>query len=352
MEWVRGKTIGHGSFAAVSIAKPTNQCSRFPPLMAVKSCGVSHCDSLVNERMILEELKDCPEIIDCYGDSITIENGKKLYNVALEYASGGALSEKVKNSGGLRLSENEIRRFTNSIVKGLEFIHRNGYVHCDIKLQNVLLVCDDCGNDAVKIADFGLAKKTTTAAVESNSKYEIRGSPMYMAPETVAGGEQESASDIWALGCLVTEMITGNPVWNCSDIGNLLMKIGVGTEIPEIPEKLSEEGKDFLGKCFLRDPTKRWTAEMLLDHPFVNTVSFKEEAENQISPRDPFDFPDWESEQSCSVAPEFDSWFGEEQELEEFRSGSPSIPPATRLGQLLTDQTPNWSVSNSWVKVR
>ncbi|KAI3500439.1 hypothetical protein L1887_36260 [Cichorium endivia] len=350
MEWVRGKTIGHGSFAAVSLAKPINQSSGFPPLMAVKSCGVSHCDSLMNERMILEELQDCPEIIGCYGDSMTIENGQRLYNVALEYASGGALSEKVKNSGGLRLSENEVRRYTNSIVKGLEFIHRNGFVHCDIKLQNVLLVCEG-GNDAVKIADFGLAKKTT-ATGELNSKYEIRGTPMYMAPETVVGGEQESASDIWALGCLVTEMITGNPVWNCSDIGNLLMKIGVGTEIPEIPGKISEEAKDFIGKCFLKDPRERWTAEMLLNHPFVTAVSFKEESENQISPRDPFDFPDWESEQSCSVtpefSPEFNCWFGEE----EFRSGSPSIPPATRLGQLLTDQKPNWSVSNSWVKVR
>lgn len=351
MEWVRGKTIGHGSFAAVSLAKPINQSSDFPPLMAVKSCGVSHCDSLINERMILEELKDCPEIIGCYGDSMTIENGQRLYNVALEYASGGALSEKVKNSGGLRLSENEVRRYTNSILKGLHFIHQNGYVHCDIKLQNVLLICDG-GKDAVKIADFGLAKKTTGSG-ELNSKYEIRGSPMYMAPETVVGGEQESASDIWALGCLVTEMITGNPVWNCSDIGNLLMKIGVGAEIPEIPGKLSEEGKDFIGKCFLKDPRKRWTAEMLLNHPFVNTVSFKEETENQISPRDPFDFPDWESEQSCLVtpesSPEFNCWFGEQ---DEFQSGSPSIPPATRLGQLLTDQKPNWSVSNSWVKVR
>ncbi|KVH92521.1 mitogen-activated protein kinase kinase kinase 17 [Cynara cardunculus var. scolymus] len=345
MEWVRGKTIGHGSFAAVSLAKPTNQNSGFPPLMAVKSCGVSHSASLMNERLILEELKDCPEIIGCYGDSLTIENGKRLYNVALEYASGGALADKVKNSGSFRLSESEVQRYTNSILRGLHFIHRNGFVHCDIKLQNVLLVSDGV-KDAVKIADFGLAKK---AAGDLNSKYEIRGTPMYMAPETVVGGEQESASDIWALGCLVTEMITGNPVWNCSDFGALLMKIGIGAEIPEIPAKLSDDGKDFLGKCFLKDPKKRWTAEMLLNHPFINTVTYKEEAENQISPRDPFDFPDWESQQSSESSTEFDCWIGDGSE---FLSGSPSIPPATRLGQLLTDLKPNWSVSSSWVKVR
>ncbi|KAK9067055.1 hypothetical protein SSX86_014379 [Deinandra increscens subsp. villosa] len=338
MEWVRGKTIGHGSFAAVSLAKPTTKSSNFPPVVAVKSCGISHSATLKNERIILEQLKDCPDIINCFGDSVTLENGERLYNVALEYASGGALSEKVKKNS--RLSENEIRLYTNSVLKGLCFIHRNGFVHCDIKLENILLVSDGV-KESVKIADFGLAKKTAVTG-DVSSKYEIRGTPMYMAPETVVGGEQESASDIWALGCLVTEMITGNPVWNCSDVGALLMKIGVGAEIPEIPGKLSDEGKDFVGKCFLKDPRKRWTAEMLLDHPFVNAGPFEEEVVNQISPRDPFGFPDWESEQSCSMTPEFDC-----------RSGSPAgVMPATRLGQLLTDQKPNWCVSNSWVEVR
>ncbi|KAK1433075.1 hypothetical protein QVD17_09981 [Tagetes erecta] len=336
MEWVRGRTIGHGSFASVSLAKPTNQNSDLPQLMAVKTCAASHSASLMNERMILEQLKDCPDIISCFGDSMTVENGERLYNVALEYASGGALSEKVKN----RLSENEIRRYTSSILKGLLFIHQSGFVHCDIKLQNVLLVCA-AGKESVKIADFGLAKKMNVAG-DGDSKYEIRGTPMYMAPETVVRGEQEAASDIWALGCLVTEMITGKSVWNCSDVGALFMKIGIGAEIPEIPGKLSSDGKDFLGKCFLKDPRKRWTAEMLLNHPFIiNSVAVAEETEtkteDQISPRDPFGFPDWESEKSCSIAPEV---------------GFPAILPATRLGQLMTDEKPNWSVMNSWVKVR
>ncbi|KAL8199336.1 hypothetical protein R6Q57_012904 [Mikania cordata] len=344
MEWVRGKTIGHGSFGAVSLAKPTNRSSDFPSIMAVKSCGISHCESLMNERMTLEQLKDCPEIIRCFGDSVTVENGVRLYNVALEYASGGALSEKVQKSGGFRLPESEVRRYTRSILNGLQFIHRNGFVHCDIKLQNILLVSDGV-TDAVKIADFGLAKKTIRTG-ELNSKHEIRGTPMYMAPETVAVGEQEPASDIWALGCLVVEMATGEPVWNCSDVGGLLMKIGIGAEIPTIPGKLSDAGKDFIGKCFLKDPRKRWTAEMLLRHPFVSSVLF-EETENQISPRDPFDFQDWESEQFCSLSPEFDCLVGEDGGSE-----SPSIPPAARLGQLLTARRPDWCDSNSWVNVR
>ncbi|KAM0032245.1 putative mitogen-activated protein kinase kinase kinase STE-STE11 family [Helianthus debilis subsp. tardiflorus] len=336
MEWVRGKTIGHGSFAAVSIAKPTNNSSGLPPVIAVKSCAASLAASLMNERMILEQLNDCPNIIRCFGDSVTVENGEKLYNVALEYASGGALSEKQQ------LSEYKIRQYTNSILEGLQFIHRNEIVHCDIKLQNVLVVSDGV-KESVKIADFGLAKKVVNG---SNSKFEIRGTPMYLAPETVTGGEQDAPSDIWALGCLVTEMITGKPVWNCADVSALLMKIGVGAEIPEIPGKLSDDGKDFLNKCFVKDPRKRWTAEMLLNHPFVNAGALEGETEDQISPRDPFGFLDWESEQSGSMTPKLDCWVGAEG------FGSESILPERRLGQLLTEQKPNWSVSDSWVNVR
>ncbi|KAL4577429.1 hypothetical protein LXL04_013538 [Taraxacum kok-saghyz] len=339
MEWVRGQAIGHGSFAVVNLAKPTSQSSRLPPLMAVKTCGASQSDSLKKECVILNELKDCPEIITCYGDNITTENGERLYNVALEYASGGSLAERVKSSDNFGLPESDVRRYTNSVLKGLLFTHRSGFVHCDIKLQNILLFSGDGnGKDHVKIADFGLAKK---AAEESNSKSknEIRGTPMYMAPETVIAGEQGPASDIWAVGCLVLELLTGKPAWSCSDVAAVLMKIGVGAEIPDIPGKLSDAGKDFLGKCFVKDHSKRWTAEMLLNHPFISG----QDQTSSSSPRDPFDFPDWELEPPIAVtpicSPKFVSWI----------SGETCISPASRLRQLVTDQRPDWSEGSSWM---
>ncbi|KAI3794091.1 hypothetical protein L1987_36718 [Smallanthus sonchifolius] len=335
MEWIRGQEIGHGTFAKVNLAKPTNQGSRFPPLMAVKSCALTHSSSLMNECTMLDQLKDCLEIVTCYGACVTVENGEKLYNVALEYASGGSLADKVKNSENSRLSESEVRRYTKSILKGLQFIHEKGVVHCDIKLQNILLF----SGDAVKIADFGLAKR---AAGVCDAGYEIRGTPLYMAPETVVGGKQEAASDVWAVGCLVSEMLTGKPAWTCSDIGALLMKIGVGAEIPDIPGKLSEAGKDFLGKCFVKETSDRWTAEMLLKHPFID-------GDDQIpscSPRNPFDFPDWESEQTFMVtsfcSPELESWNGVETR----------VSTASRLRRLVTVEVPDWSVSSGWVTAR
>ncbi|XP_019182871.1 PREDICTED: mitogen-activated protein kinase kinase kinase NPK1-like [Ipomoea nil] len=342
MDWVRGEMIGHGSFGKVSLAVPASQTSAAvpPAAMVVKSCLASSAASLLNERIVLEELQGCPEIIRCFGGGYSVEKGEKLYNVLLEFASQGSLADKVKNSDDRRLSEFEARRYAKGLVRGLTFVHKSGYVHCDIKLQNILLG-DDGG---VRIADFGLAKRDREGV--RNSGFELRGTPMYMSPEMVAGGEQGTAADIWALGCAVAEMVTGAPVWKCSDAVGLLMRIGVGEEVPEIPGKLSEEGKDFLGKCFVKDPRTRWTAEMLLSHPFVADHDDDELSSPSNSPRCPFDFQDWVSEaellESClTILPS--------PEPEYSRSKS----PAERLPGLVSDNLPIWSEDgDSWISVR
>ncbi|MBA0599519.1 hypothetical protein Gorai_005734, partial [Gossypium raimondii] len=106
-----------------------------------------------------------------------------------------------------------------------------------------------------------------------------------------------------ALGCAVVEMFTGKPAWNLkpgANMADLLIKIGASDELPGIPRELSGEGKDFLVKCFSRDPNKRWTAEMLLQHPFMagddepvpSTSSRGCVEEIAITPRCTLDFPD------------------------------------------------------------
>ncbi|KAK4409725.1 Mitogen-activated protein kinase kinase kinase [Sesamum angolense] len=358
MDWVRGEKLGHGSFATVNLAKAGSQSCVFPPLMAVKSCGFSHSSSLMNEKLILDDLKDCPEIIRCFGESCSYEKGEKLYNVLLEYAPGGALADKLRNSGG-GMPESDVRGYTKALLKGIHYIHKFGYVHCDIKLQNILLGA----NGRVKIADFGLAKRAG-GRKGCATGCELRGTPLYMSPEMVAGGEQGPPADIWALGCVVAEMLSGNPAWRCSDISRLLMRIGVGEEVPEIPRSLSGEGRDFLAKCFVKDPSKRWTAEMLLNHPFICDQDFeddgsknREENTPSTSPRCAFDFPDWASSVTCSItslsprgySPESGSWFSGESSS---GSGSWSNPAAARLMELVSDQNPNWSVSDDWVTIR
>ncbi|KAL6340259.1 hypothetical protein AAG906_040695 [Vitis piasezkii] len=82
-------------------------------------------------------------------------------------------------------------------------------------------------------------------------------------------------SDIWALGCVVIEMITGKLVWSCeqfegSDMRDLLRRIAYSPELPAFPSDISEQGRHFLESCLHRDIDERWSALMLLRHPFLS----------------------------------------------------------------------------------
>ncbi|KAF6162230.1 hypothetical protein GIB67_008359 [Kingdonia uniflora] len=175
------------------------------------------------------------------------------------------------------------RKLERSILRGLSMIHVKGFIHCDIKLQNILV----CGSMEVKIADFGLAKKKNCDFDDGVSG--LRGTPLYMSPESVSCNVYETGVDIWALGCVVSELVMGKSSWRClsdTDINGLLYRIGFGEELQVIPDKLCDDGKDFLIRCFTRDLMMRWTTEMLLNHPFVTLV------DSDTSPGSTFDFPE------------------------------------------------------------
>ncbi|XP_035547283.1 mitogen-activated protein kinase kinase kinase 3-like [Juglans regia] len=104
----------------------------------------------------------------------------------------------------------------------------------------------------------------------------LRGTPLYMAPEAVIENVHEPPCDIWALGCLVCEMLTGKSPWDREEKLNaneLLQLIGDECEVPKIPSGVSDEAKSFLKSCLARKPTYRFTAEMLMDHPWLHIQS-------------------------------------------------------------------------------
>ncbi|KAM2227668.1 hypothetical protein ACFXTI_014449 [Malus domestica] len=187
MEWIRGNKIGRGGFATIYKAKPKHPSSQLPALVAVKTTESGDSGTLKNEKQVLDQVGSCPHIIRCFGDNHTIENGEEFYNLVLEYANGGTLADELKKNGG-RLPEVEVRQHTKS------------------------------------------------KAGETQSKVEVRGTPLYMAPESVNDNMYEACSDVWSLGCLVAEMAKGKPVWDHKPGANMfkvLMRIG-GDEMPQI----------------------------------------------------------------------------------------------------------------------
>ncbi|XP_022159256.1 mitogen-activated protein kinase kinase kinase 17 [Momordica charantia] len=92
-----------------------------------------------------------------------------------------------------------------------------------------------------------------------------------MAPEMARENDFDWPIDIWAVGCVVLEMLTGKGVWSCTDSdSDLLALIGYSEELPEIPSRLSAMAKDFLGRCLVRSPYARSPAWLLLHHPFIS----------------------------------------------------------------------------------
>ncbi|KAK6162941.1 hypothetical protein DH2020_002782 [Rehmannia glutinosa] len=276
MHWTRGETLGKGGFGFVSIAK-THQESHLPPLVAVKSAKLSESGSLSKEKELLDKFQNCPSILRCFGDDVTTENNEKLYNILLEYASGGCLVDRIHLKG---LPENIVSRYTKSILKALIHIHKFGYVHCDVKPHNVLLVGDD--QDA-KLADFGSCKCWRD---DIGKSCDFRGTVIYAAPESISRQEYVPESDVWALGCTVLQMLTGKSPWvidrKTMEAKDVLFKIGCSNDIPEIQRhKISKEAKDFLKKCLVKDPRARWTADMLLDHPFLKMADHHLTARNR-----------------------------------------------------------------------
>ncbi|KAK2424360.1 mitogen-activated protein kinase kinase kinase [Trifolium repens] len=252
MEWTRGNIIGHGSSATVYLA--TSRTST--DVSAVKSAEttLSNSKQLQREQRILSSLSS-PYIVKYKGCNITKENKKKLFNLFMEYMPFGNLSQATH---GGRLNEATIAHYTRQILEGLEYLHSKGIVHCDIKGSNIL-VCEK----GVKIGDFGCAKMIDEIA-------PVAGTPLYMAPEVARGEEQGYPCDVWSLGCTIVEMATGFSPWsNVDDPVYVLFRVAYSNEVPMIPCFLSEQAKDFLEKCFMRNSNERWSCSQLLKHPFL-----------------------------------------------------------------------------------
>ncbi|KAL1203008.1 Mitogen-activated protein kinase kinase kinase 17 [Cardamine amara subsp. amara] len=266
INWTRGPIIGRGSTATVSLA-----ISSSGEIFAVKAAGLSSSTFLQKEQSILSTLSS-PHIVKYIGSSLTREDEGLVYNILMEYVSGGSLHDLIKNSGG-KLPEPAIKSYTHQILKGLMYLHERGIVHCDLKSQNVLI---DENGVVSKIADMGCAKPASTS--------EFSGTPAFMAPEVARGEEQRFPADVWALGCTVIEMMTGSSPWpELNDVVAAMYKIGLSGESPEIPGWISEKGKDFLNNCLKKDPKQRWTVEELLKHPFLDEESQTSDCLNKTS---------------------------------------------------------------------
>uniref|UniRef100_A0A7N1A898 Protein kinase domain-containing protein n=1 Tax=Kalanchoe fedtschenkoi TaxID=63787 RepID=A0A7N1A898_KALFE len=235
--WIRGPVIGRGATATVSLASSLADPHR---IFALKSSHIPSASALLrNEHAILSKIGPHPNLITSLGIHVSREGRCNLWT---EYVPGGTLADRIRTN---QLKHPKLIPFySRQILMGLEFLHANGVVHCDIKSENVL-VCDD---GSLKIADLGFSK------AEEMLPPTFSGTPAFMAPEVARGEAQGFPADIWALGCTIVEMSTGKSPWpEETNPVSALYRIGFSVDIPCIPASLSEQAGLGLGVAVRRE---------------------------------------------------------------------------------------------------
>jgi serine/threonine protein kinase len=195
-----------------------------------------------------------------------VDEEKGFVNIFQEWVPGGSIAHLLKRFGPFRVGV--VRTYTRQILEGLEYLHHNGIVHRDIKGGNILV--DDVGH--VKLADFGASQKM--AMGETQATTEIKGTPYFMAPEVLSDSRYGRRGDVWAMGCTIIQMLTGEPPWKelkLQSIIQLHVHLSQFQGIPPVHNvELPPALRAFLELCFTKDHKKRPMVDVLLEHSFLS----------------------------------------------------------------------------------
>ncbi|XP_065877547.1 mitogen-activated protein kinase kinase kinase 3-like [Euphorbia lathyris] len=265
IRWRKGGLIGEGSFGKVYMGMNLDSGE----LLAVKQVLIApNSASKEKTQACIRELEAEVELLKNLSHQNIVKylgttREDDSLNVLLELVPSGSISSLLEKFGSF--PESVIRMYTKQLLLGVEYLHKNGIMHRDIKGANILVDNKGC----IKLADFGASKKVVEQDTINGAK-SLKGIPYFMAPEVILETGHSFSADIWSVGCTVIEMATGKPPWSQQYQGMAAFyHIGATKSHPPIPKHLSSEAKDFLSKCFQREPDLRAVASDLLQHPFV-----------------------------------------------------------------------------------
>ncbi|XP_033112214.1 testis-specific serine/threonine-protein kinase 1-like [Anneissia japonica] len=261
----RGFTLGHvlgeGSYATV--------CTSFYDKINAKCAMKIICRRkapkdflqkfLPRELRIIRRVRH-KNIISFY-DVFEVNN--KVY-IAMEIAGHGDLLEYIKLRGAL--PEEKSRNFFTQLIDGVEYMHRLGIVHRDLKCENLLLD----GKNNIKISDFGFSREFNQGDLSKT----FCGSAAYAAPEVLQGiPYQPKAYDVWSMGVILYIMICGSMPYDDSNIKRMIKdqtekKLGFSSKL-----KLSKESKELV-LCILRsDVSRRYSILDIRQHTWMSPVT-------------------------------------------------------------------------------
>jgi 3-phosphoinositide dependent protein kinase-1 len=283
-----GQTLGEGSYSTVLAATDRQTLKEY----AIKVLDKRH---IIKEKKVkyvniekdtLNRLTDHPGVVRLY---FTFQDERSLYFV-LDLASGGELLGFLKR---MTTFDEECTRFYGAqILDTIEYMHGRGVIHRDLKPENVLL--DDKMH--VKITDFGTAKilddpkgNSGSSAFQPDNPSETTrassfvGTAEYVSPELLTDKNACKASDLWAFGCIIYQLLAGRPPFKAGNEYQTFQKI-VALDY-EFPRGFPEVARDLVERLLILDPQRRLSIEHVKNHQFFDGVTWGRGLWQQKAPR-------------------------------------------------------------------
>ncbi|KAF4125949.1 3-phosphoinositide dependent protein kinase-1 [Geosmithia morbida] len=287
------RVLGEGSYSSVYLATDRQTLKEY----AVKVLEKRH---IIKEKKIkyvniekntLNRLTEHPGIVRLY---YTFQDETSLYYV-LDLCSGGELLGVLKKTGSFDLDCT--RFYSAQILDSVEYMHSRGVIHRDLKPENVLL--DDQMH--VKITDFGTAKLLTdprearnpdSKGIPDTGREEAGndgraasfvGTAEYVSPELLTNKNACKASDLWAFGCIVYQLLAGRPPFKAGSEYLTFQKI-VNLEY-DFPPGFPPAARDLIERLLVLDPARRLTIEHIKNHEFFDGQTFGKSLWRTKAPR-------------------------------------------------------------------
>ncbi|CDZ74760.1 putative serine/threonine protein kinase [Peptoniphilus sp. ING2-D1G] len=257
--------IGTGGMGDVYKA----HCRRLDRIVAIKTLKSEYnSDNNFIRKFKRESLATAsishPNIVSIYDVGTEEIDGEKVHYIVMEYIDGITLKEKIQEEG--KLSEKIALNYTVQIAEALKVAHSKGIVHRDIKSQNIMITKDD----RIKVTDFGIARIADNATVTATNA--IMGSVHYFSPEQARGTKVDNRSDIYSLGIVLYEMLTGELPFDAENpVSVALMQVQSNMPLPSSKNpQVSQYADQIVSKMTMKDPQDRYSDVYLLIRDIKN----------------------------------------------------------------------------------
>uniref|UniRef100_UPI00358EDD2A protein kinase C epsilon type-like n=1 Tax=Myxine glutinosa TaxID=7769 RepID=UPI00358EDD2A len=266
------KVLGKGSFGKVMLAelRGTNEVFAIKVLKKDSIVQDDDIDCTMTEKRVLALAQQHPYLTQLY---CCFQTQDRLFFV-MEYVNGGDLMFQIQRSR--KFDEPRSRFYAAEVISALTFLHNQGVIYRDLKLDNILL--DAEGH--CKLADFGMCKENIWNAATTNT---FCGTPDYIAPEILQELEYSASVDWWALGVLMYEMMAGQPPFEADNEDDLFESILHDDVL--YPVWLSKEAVAILKAVSVRRPNRRLEVEdAICKHPFFHDMDWELLEQRKIKP--------------------------------------------------------------------